>query len=230
MPVALQIPCNTLHFFPITAENLKKICSAAGLNFNVPDDATCCGLPLFEKGETKAAKNIGEYNLKLYGQNQIVCTSPKCKCAFETHYPKIFNNTVSHNTSMNLMRNISDLKDIVKRIDLNKLNQISGNYFKVRECGNSINLFELIPNNESLIWHQGYMNATCCGAGTSFPCTGDKTGKEMAESLINQYLDSGAQAMVFEDDICRKHVMNVAEANRTSINTFNIIDLIASVL
>lgn len=229
MPIALQIPCNTLHFFPKTAENLKKICAAAGLNVFIPDEETCCGLPYFEKGENKAAKSIGEYNLKLYGQNQLLCTSPKCRKTLDTHYPKIFNNTVSHNETLAMVRNISDLKDVLKRLPQDNLEQITGNYFLVRECS-SDDAPLVLPSGENLIWHSSYMAKTCCGAGASLPCSDSKMSELMAGSLIDEYKSSGAQAMVFEDDICRKHVQNVADRMGLQINTFNIIDIIASVL
>jgi Fe-S oxidoreductase len=61
----LQIPCVMFHYFPDTVKNLELLCQSAGLQYSIPDNQTCCGLPYFEKGELKSAKAIAEYNLAI---------------------------------------------------------------------------------------------------------------------------------------------------------------------
>lgn len=230
MPLELHIPCITSHYFPKTAENLRKICNFAGLNVSINDHSTCCGMPLFEKGELKSAKMVGEYNLKTIDNKALVCTSPKCNLCYSHHYPKIFNNTVSHNSALAVSKNISGLEDIIKRLNTEQLAQMTGTYFLIQECCQSLKSLAFFPESENLKWHLPKMAVFCCGAGSSFPSTGSKIPHQMALGLINEFLESGAQAMVFEDDICRKHIHNVAEKEKISINSANIIDLIVNCL
>jgi Fe-S oxidoreductase len=230
MPLELHIPCITSHFFPKTAENIKKLCEFAGLNFILNENATCCGMPFFEKGELKSAKLVGEYNLKTINNNALVCVSPKCHLSYSHHYPKIFNNTVSHNSAVAVSKNISGLEDVIKRLNAEQLAQMSGSYFIVQECCQTYSSMKMFPESETLKWSKPKMSVYCCGAGTSFPSTGSKISHEMALGLIHEFQESGAQAMVFEDDICRKHIHNVAEKEKISINSANIIDLIVNCL
>jgi hypothetical protein len=51
---------------------------------------------------------------------------------------------------------------------------------------------------------------------------------KMSEKLIEDFISSGAEAMVFEDDICRKQVDLVAAGTGNQVKTLNIIDLLMS--
>ncbi len=228
MAYALQIPCITLHYFPDTLENIKKLCSSAGYQASINENATCCGLPYFEKGELKSAKTIGEYNLKVYGSDAIISISPKCHKTFTEHYPNIFNNTVSHNDAMHLAKHIINLETIISKINTDKFKSVQGKYFYVRECCRTEALDPETIGFSNIEWMYSPLSATCCGAGTSFPVSQPELAKNMAMALIEAFKASGADAMVFEDDVCRKHVQNVIGSD--NITTYHIIDIIAKAL
>ena len=230
MAYALQIPCVTMHFFPETLENIKKVCGAIGIDFQIHDNATCCGLPYFEKGELKTAKTIGEYNLNVYGQDRLLCISPKCQSTFEFQYPKIFNNTVSHNASMQLSRQIMGLGEILNRLTQKVPLKITGSYFIVKECcsKSQLDYGKMMP--DGLKWMESPMSSSCCGAGTSLPAFNQHLAIQLSSNLIEAFKESEADAMVFEDDICRKQVINAAESMNYQIKTYNIIDIFAAAL
>lgn len=230
MAYALRIPCVTVHFFPQTAENMLKLCRLSGIEVRVPDNAGCCGLPYFEKGELKIAKTIGEANLAVAGQDDQICLDIKCRHTFEFHYPKIFNNTVSHNATMQMVKQIKGLEFILDKLNLDKIKHIQGSYFFVRECCQTSQTFNSSQLLSKVNWHYPFMQFTCCGAGSSMPTSNKSLSDQMALSLIDEFTATGASAMVFEDDICRKHVENVASARQITIQTLNIIDLIANAL
>lgn len=228
MAYALQIPCITLHYFPETMENIQKLCSSAGYQASINEHATCCGLPYFEKGELKAAKTIGEYNLKVYGSEAIISISPKCHKTYSEHYPDIFNNTVSHNDAVHLAKQIISLEAIISKIKTDKFKSAQGKYFYVRECCRTETLDPETIGLSNIEWVYSPLSTSCCGAGTSLPVSQPELSKNMAMALIEAFKSSGADAMVFEDDICRKHVLNVLGSD--TIKTYHIIDIIAKAL
>lgn len=229
MSLTLHIPCITSHYFQDTAENMRKLCRLANLQIQISENSTCCGLPYFEKGELKAAKGIGEYNLGHIGGNSMICLEQKCRFTFQFHYPKIFNNTVSHNATMQMARQIKGIESLLEHLDIDRLRNTSGNYFLVRECCSNAH-FDISALMSKVNWQGSFMKQTCCGAGSSMPVGDRQTSDKMALSLIDEFTASGADAMVFEDDICRKHVENVAEACQVTIKTLNIIDVVANAL
>ena len=207
-----------------------KLCRLAGIEVQIPENANCCGLPYFEKGELKTAKTIGEANLAAIGGNNAVCLDAKCRHTFEFHYPKIFNNTVSHNETMQMVKQIKGIDFILERLNIDKIKSISGSYFLVRECCQTGSGFDFTKLLSKVQWQSPYLKMTCCGAGTSMPSSDKALSDKMALSLIDEYTATGAEAMIFEDDICRKHVENVASSRQITIKSLHIIDLIANAL
>lgn len=231
MSFALQIPCVTQHFFPETMENLVKLCQHAKYTISIPDKQTCCGLPYFEKGELKTAKAIGEYNLEVFGNTSLVCGSPKCQDTFSQKYPKIFNNTVSHNESVGLAKNTSGLSALFKKLSPANTGNIRGKYFVVEHCQSP----ELVtPKQLSAFadaeWVYPKLEHGCCGAGTCMPTSNRQFSYRMGLELLQQASNAGADYIVTMDDICRQHLINVAAENNLPVKTLHIIDIFAMAL
>ena len=226
MPSALQISCITKHYYPETHDNFKKLCSTLNLTFTEANEATCCGLPYFDRGELKAAKNIAEYNLKVFGQNDLICNNSKCLNCYQNQYPKIFNNTVSHNNATHLAKNSKGLNTLVDKLNSKHLESISGHYFLVKDCCRAEWINALVDKMVQCTWTMPALNNTCCGAGSSMPSENPELAREMSKILISEFEKSGAIAMVFEDDICRKQVDIAANATGIPVKTMNIVDLL----
>lgn len=226
MSIALQIPCITRHYYPGTLDKLKQLCLLAGFEIVTRDHGTCCGLPYFEKGELKAAKTIGEYNLSVFGQDHLICSSSKCHSSYTLKYPKIFNNTVSHNTAVGLAKNTLCLADVTDKLSDATVETVKGHYFMVKDCCSPLNTERITNRLTNCTWSVPAMHSTCCGAGTSMPSANHGLAGKMSEKLIENFLSSGADAMVFEDDICRKQVDLVSAASGQPVPTLNIIDLL----
>lgn len=226
MPVALQIPCITNHYYPATLDNLTKMCALAGFSVQTNPQSTCCGLPYFEKGELKTAKSIGELNLKVFAQDKMVCCSTKCYSTYSVQYPKIFNNTVSHNEAVNLSKNLIPLSEICNKLSNSHFSAIEGHFFIVQDCCSISDIKNIVKRMDNALFVYPTFNSTCCGAGASMPSVAPSVAAEMTLVLIYDFLDSGAEAMVFEDDICRKQVDLVAQSKNIALKTFHVIDLI----
>lgn len=228
MSIALQIPCITRHFYPGTLDKLKQLCALAGFEIAIREQGTCCGLPYFEKGELKAAKSIGEYNLSVFGPDQLICGSTKCHSVYTLKYPKIFNNTVSHNTAVALAKSTLSLADVADKLPDASVEAIAGHYFLVNDCCSSQQSGRITGRLINCRWTMPALHSTCCGAGTSMPAAAHDLAGKMSAKLIEDFLSSGAEAMVFEDDICRKQIDLAAAGAGNQIKTMNIIDLLMS--
>ncbi len=219
------------HYFPETMANLIKLCANAKYDVSVPENQTCCGLPYFEKGELKTAKSIGELNISLFSNRQIISGSPKCFDTFSLKYPKIFNNTVSHNESMTMARNTLGLPELFSKLTLNHIEAVDGIYYFIPACqGSGKNYTAMLSQFKAATWVLPQLHATCCGAGTCMPTTNHDYAVQMAHTLLKEAVDSGVDFIVTEDDICRRHIENVAGKEHIGIKTLHIIDLFAQAL
>ena len=226
MPSVLQISCITKHYYPETLENFKKLCSILNIKYTETNEATCCGLPYFDRGELKAAKTIAEYNLQVFGQNNLVCNSSKCLNCYQIQYPKVFNNTVSHNHATHLAKNSTGINSLLQQISMNTLETISGHYFLVKDCCNAEWLGELSGKMKNCSWTYPILKNTCCGAAASMASENTELSRQLGKTLISEFEKSGAIAMVFEDDICRKQVDIAANVSGIPVKTMNLIDLL----
>jgi Fe-S oxidoreductase len=226
MSFALQLSCVTRHYYPATVENLKKLCAILSIEYQEIEDATCCGLPYFEKGELKTAKTIGSQNLNLYENKKILSCSTKCESVLTHKYPKLFNNTVSHNQAVQLAKNTSGLSALFEKLPVEYWESIHGNYFLVENCCSNVWLKKFTSIAKNCEWSFPQIHVTCCGAGTSLPTYNQDLSANLSKILLDDFALSGADFMVFEDDICRKQVDIVAAKQNISIKTLNFIDFL----
>lgn len=227
MANVLQISCVTHHYYPETSDNFKKLCRHLNLSFQENNESTCCGLPYFEKGELKAAKTLAEYNLQIYGNNEIICSNAKCLNCYEIQYPKVFNNTVSHNSATQLAKNSKGLGSLFQKLKEETLSKIKGHYFVVKECQCNQALNEVLNRMPLCLFSYPALQTACCGAAGSMASENTELARALGKNLILEFEKSGADAMLFEDDICRKHIDIVANNSGIPVKTLHIIDLIA---
>ncbi len=231
MSLVIQIPCVMFHYFPETVENIKRLCNSIQLPFTIPENQTCCGLPYFEKGEQKTAKTIAEFNLKTFGENEILSLSLKCEDTYTVKYPKILNNTVSHIQCMKLANSAKGLNYLFDKIKLFGEANINGSYFFIPDCtidkATQLQWLEKLPNAR---FHFALLENTCCGAGFCLPSFNPEEASKMTLNLIHQALSSGAETIITTNEICLKQIMHFVTQKKLPIKNMHLIDLYASAL
>jgi Fe-S oxidoreductase len=196
-----------------------------GIEWQISDSMTCCGLPYFEKGELSAAKTIAEQHLNHLNDVDVICHSSKCQQTFTEHYHQIFNNTALHLEANALSKRIQSIYDSLPAI-LPQLKSDHAHYYWVGNCCQS-SANQFYQKLEGVKWSSAPMGTTCCGAGTSLAAIDPLLSSDLSVQMINDFKQSGATCIVFEDDICRRQIDAVAKAKGLSIATYNLIDIIA---
>lgn len=225
MTKVCHIACITQHEYPDTVKHYEQIMKHLGIEWKINEQLSCCGLPYFEKGELTAAKTIAEYHLNALNQTDLVCHSSKCQQTFTEHYNTIFNNTALHLDANAMIKRVQSIFDVLPNI-LPQLKSEKAHYYWVSNCCQSkANTF--YKQMQGIEWSEAPMGTTCCGAGTSLPAVDPLLSADLSEQMINDFKQSGASCMVFEDDICRKQIDAFAQSKGLSIATYNLIDIIA---
>lgn len=225
---SIQIPCITKHYFPATVQSYMKVANAIYPDAKQLDNFTCCGLPFFEKGELGAAKKTGEHNLKIINGNYLSC-SEKCFHTFTYHNPKLFNNTLVHNEVINFAKRGEFIYEKLSPAIIENCKKAKGTFFFIGNCETKNE--KLILNAfKNIEWKMPQPSPNCCGAGACLPTLNFEISEKMALSIIEQFQQSGAEALVFSEDLCRQHILNIARKNGLELETKNIIDMIAETL
>ncbi len=226
MSTKIQISCVTKHFFPETYQNYLKINAFINQNSIELENFTCCAYPLFQNGDIKTAKKIGEHHINSI-KSKIVSCSNKCYSTFKNQYPKLYNNTVSHNAALDLANKTESFYHLISNLNLKNTSHFSGKYTLISDCENKTNINEFLKQFEQIEWIELNLNPTCCGAGACLPTQNKSLSVQMAIELINDSLSKSSNQFVFIDDVCRQHIIEVANKQKIDIKTFNLVDLIA---
>jgi Fe-S oxidoreductase len=225
MTKVCHIACITQHYYPDTIKHYELIMKHLGIEWQINETLTCCGLPYFEKGELSAAKTIAEQHLSNLNQVDLICHSSKCQATFSEHYHHIFNNTALHLEANAMIKRVKSIYDILPALLPQLKSDIAHYYWAGNCCQSSANQF--YHQLQGIKWSEAPMGTSCCGAGTSLAAIDPLLSSDLSEQMVNDFKQSGATCMVFEDDICRKQIDAVAQSKGISIATYNLIDIIA---
>ncbi|MFQ5896329.1 MAG: (Fe-S)-binding protein [Nitrospinota bacterium] len=88
---SLFITCLVDQFFPEVGEAVVEVVERLGAELSCPRGQTCCGLPHYNNGFWKEAREIAERNLRLFpGEEAIVVPSGSCGWMLRSVYPTLF--------------------------------------------------------------------------------------------------------------------------------------------
>jgi len=227
MLFSLQIPCVMFHYFPDTLENVKKICKALNIEIKIEQNQTCCGLPYFDKGEKQAAKTIAEYNLKIFSDQNLLCVSKDCEKTYTNYYPKIFNNTVSHNECMKMAAQVKGFDFIYDKLDKFDFYTLSGKYFYLPENANN-GEEEIIKLDKfkNIEWFLPSLIPTSDGSSFSMPIFSPIESEKLALQIINEAVLNTPNIIV-NNSISRQYLNTIAAKYKLEINIIHLIDLVA---
>jgi Fe-S oxidoreductase len=125
-----------------------------------------------------------------------------------------------------LAKNSKGLNTLFEKLNSKQLESLSGHYFLVKDCCRTEWIISLVNQMTQCTWTLPTLKNTCCGAGSSMASENPELARDLSKILISEFEQSGAIAMVFEDDICRKQVDIAANASGIPVKTMNIVDLL----
>jgi L-lactate dehydrogenase complex protein LldE len=94
MRASLLITCLADLFFPEVGERIVDLLERLGVEVDVPDGQTCCGLPLFNSGYHREAAAVAARTLPLFRDaEQVVVPSGSCAWMVKHEYPGLVGGT-----------------------------------------------------------------------------------------------------------------------------------------
>lgn len=204
-------------------ENYKEIFNRLGVDFvMLPDNESCCGLPVLNAGYRKDARKLARKNLKLFrekGIDRIVTNCPSCLHMFRDVYPKLVRDwdiPVEHATVVILNRlkkkrfarsqvtgHRSQEREVVAYHDPCHLGRYSGIYDEPRE------VIELLGGKivESRFSRE---DALCCGGGGGVRANFKGLAKGIAKERVKSF-DSGAKKIISPCGLCYANLKSVSD-------------------
>jgi len=237
MLVDIFIPCFVDQLFPETAFNMIKVLEKAGCNVNYNPEQTCCGQPAFNAGFWEQCKEVAEKFIADFpNERYIVTPSASCAGMIKNYYPEIFHNTVTHNKSKSIQKNIFEFSDFLVNVlnvtDIGATLNVRATYHDscsaLREMGIKKEPRTLLSNVKGLELKEMNDTETCCGFGGTFSVKYEAIAVGMAEQKIINAEETSAEIIISTDLSCLMHLDGYLKKQKKNLKVMHIADVLAS--
>jgi L-lactate dehydrogenase complex protein LldE len=237
MNVSIFTPCFIDQLYPQTAFNMVKVLEKAGCNVSYNSNQTCCGQPAFNAGFWDESKAVCNKFLKDFEEAEcIVSPSASCVGFIRNYFPKLFDNSSSHNDVTKLGKRTYEFSEfMVKVLGINNVNATlngKATYHDscagLRECKIKDEPRQLLSNVKGLDLVEMEDVETCCGFGGTFAVKFEAISVAMADQKVNHALATGAKYLISTDTSCLMHLDGYIQKKGYDLKTMHIADVLAS--
>ena len=237
MLVDIFIPCFVDQLFPEAAFNMIKVLEKAGCTINYNPAQTCCGQPAFNAGFWDQCKDVAEKFIADFpNERYIVTPSASCAGMVKNYYPEIFHNSVLHNKSKSIQKNIYEFSDFLVNVlnvtdigaRLNGVATYHDSCSALREMGIKKEPRTLLSNVRGLEIREMQETETCCGFGGTFSVKYEAIAVGMAEQKIINAEATSADIIISTDVSCLMHLDGYLKKQNKKIKVMHIADVLAS--
>jgi L-lactate dehydrogenase complex protein LldE len=237
MNVQLFIPCFVDQLYPDVAFSMVKILEKLDCKVSYNTNQTCCGQPAFNAGYWGESKDVCFKFIKDFeGTDFIVAPSASCVGFVKNYYPKLLENTSSHNKVKGITERTFEFTDflvnILKIEDVGASLEGKATYHDscaaLRECNLKQEPRKLLANVKGLELVEMKDVETCCGFGGTFAVKFEDISVAMADQKLKNATDTGAEFLISTDMSCLMHLNGYAKTNGYNIKSMHIADVLAS--
>jgi len=237
MRVQLFIPCFIDQLYPQTAFNMVKVLEKASCEVAYNANQTCCGQPAFNAGFLDEARSVATKFLADFDTvDYIVAPSASCVGFVRNYYPKLFENTVSHNKVKGLGKRVYEftefLTDVLKIENYGAILNAKATYHDscaaLRECKIKEGPRKLLSHVKGLEIIEMADNETCCGFGGTFSVKFEPISIGMADQKVHNALATGAEYIISTDLSCLMQLDGYIKTKGFPLKTMHIADVLAN--
>ncbi len=237
MRVQIFIPCFVDQLYPQTAFNMVKVLEKACCEVHYNANQTCCGQPAFNAGFWEESRTVCTKFLKDFDNTDyIVAPSASCVGFIRNYYPKLFENSSSHNQVKDLGKRTFEftefLTDVLKIENYGAILHGKATYHDscagLRECKIKEGPRRLLNQVQGLELVEMQDNETCCGFGGTFAVKFEGISAGMADQKVNNALATGAEYIISTDLSCLMHIDGYIKNKELPLTTMHIADVLAS--
>jgi Fe-S oxidoreductase len=215
------------------AKSTIELLGKAGVEFKLlGKDEWCCGSVLLRTGEQEGAKKTAEHNIQAFKDadaNEVVTSCAGCFRTLKKDYQDLFGEQdfeVYHIVQF-IKRLIDDGKLKFSKKDLKVTYHDPchlGRHSKVYEEPRDI--LKSMPGVELVEMQRNRANARCCGAGGGVASAFKELAEDMADSRIEEAVETGAEVLVSPCPFCVYALKSAAERVNADIKVMDLVELL----
>lgn len=234
---ALFIPCSVNLILPGIAVAADLVLKRLGVTTVYPDNQTCCGQMVYNKGFFDQAKSFARHFIQVFENfDAVVCPSGSCTAMVKHRYPTLFDDEPSMKKRAELLSTrIFEFSEYI--VDVLKIEDTGAAFNgKVayheschlkRDLGISAQPKALIraAKGAQLV----HMNNAdqCCGFGGEFSVAYPDISNALVGSKVKCYLESGADILVLCEPGCLLNISGYLVRNHPEKRAMHIAEFLA---
>lgn len=217
--VAYYYGCGTNLIYPETGEALVKLISANGYDVVIPDNITCCGVPVIAEGDIEEAAEMMRGNIESLTSiecDQVVMECSSCILMFVKKSAKLFPKDDPIQEKITLLNGkikgaMSFLNEAVTE-KTGKANQAAFTYHvpchKEKFSNAGFDVVELVSKATGAEYKAMDNPELCCGAGGAYYMKNGAISRKIRTSKMDEIKSSGAGVVLTECPMCRFYIKN----------------------
>lgn len=234
--VDVFVPCCVDEFCPQIGFDLIALIEKMGFKVNYNVEQTCCGRVLYDNGNWKEAKPLGEKLISDFtGKNLIVGCSAACLSYIKNNLGKLFYNTSYHNAYKSMAGRMMDISQFIhaQHNDCELGAEFPFRVFIHNNC-KSLNEYDIqeevryILNKVKGLTIVNKENCDfCCGYGAGLYLYNEPVSTQLAKIKVEKALSLNAEYITSTDATCLMQLDNYIKRNNiTNIKTIHLASLL----
>lgn len=213
--IGLFVTCLVDLMRPSVGIAALRLLEATGAQVVAPATQTCCGQPVYNAGDERAARALARKLLQEFRDCEyVVVPSGSCAAMVRVHYPRLFAGDPLLAEIEALARRTYELTDFLTSVA--KVGRVSGRFSGaityhdacsgLRELGIARQPRVLLAQVEGLRLTEMQEARACCGFGGTFAVKFTDISARMADNKCADIVQTGADAVVAGDLGCLLHL------------------------
>ncbi len=217
--VAYYYGCGTNLIYPETGEALVRLMAANGYDVVIPENITCCGIPLIAEGDIDGAAEMMRSNIEALSAvdcDTIVMECSSCLMMFIKKSSKILpaDDPVQQKIAA-LALKIRSAMSFLNTVITEKPEKKAGSVFtyhvpchKEKFSVSEFDVVELVVKSTGAEYIAMDNPELCCGAGGTYYMNNGETSRKIRSARIDEIKKTGAGTVLTECPMCRFYIAN----------------------
>ena len=208
--IAFFVGCTSSYREQNIAITTAEILNSLNIEFQILQDESCCGSPVYMTGQVEKAKQIAEKNVETFknaGIEQIITSCAGCYRALKDVYPNKFG--LNHGIEIYHLPEFLLKKLKNNELKLSKTFNMKITYHDPCHIGRHMGMYkqprellEKIPGIELVEMPRNRHNAWCCGSGGGVRSAFKEMSASAANERIEEAKSTNAEALVSSCPFC----------------------------
>lgn len=231
---SLFIPCFIDQFFPQVGDAMVQILEGLGLQFQYPEEQTCCGQFALTVGDSDTARRLARHFLRVFsGARDIICPSASCTLTVRREYPLLAGTPRAARQVRSVTSRVFELSEwLAAQGPLPWRPRFEGvlalhRSCKARELGVLENAAALLEQVQGLTVTAVSPYYTCCGFGGVFPAQHPELARAIGQAYLDAVRATGATGLISLDASCFLHLRGVAQSMGLNLDFYHLAEVLA---